>query len=571
VKEPCPAEFLEKFPQYPKYIAQLLFNRGLVDQKSIDEFFNADYIQDLHEPMLIKNMDKAVTRVIHAVLHNEKIVVYGDYDADGITSSSIIYKFLKEAGVPCEVYIPDRFKEGYGLNMQSVEAIIKNGANLIITVDCGITDFKEIEHCQKHKVDVVVLDHHLPFEELPKACAVVDLKQKDETYPFHDLCGAGLAFKFICALFGEKYFKERVKEGYEKWLLDLAAIGTVADMVPMIGENRTIVKYGLIVLSQTKWPGLRALLQRARFEKNRIYAADDIGFVISPRINAASRMDHANTSFELLNTDSEEEIKRLADRLEEKNTDRQVFVEGIVKEIEKRLLEYPEIPTIIFEGSKDWSSSVAGLVASRLTEKYNRPSFIYAIDEEKNTARGSCRSVAGFNLVDGMERGKEFLIEYGGHAAASGFHLKIENVDNFKNRITEVFVEYSKAGLPEKCLEIEYEPSAEEVTLQFLKELQKMEPFGKDNEKPLFLMRSLRVSEIRKVGNTNKHTKIKLIGFFGDNSAVRNFSAMSFNSKEKFDDITTGDKIDIVFTVEENTWNGMTEMFFKIKDVQRSQ
>jgi len=566
LKKAIPHNISDNISQHPKLLAQLLFNRGFSALEKIDEFFNSDYILSLGDPMKIKNMDRAVARTIEAIGNKEKIVVYGDYDADGICATSIVYKFLKEAGIDCDVYIPDRFKEGYGLNLDSVSAIIKKGTKLIITVDCGITDFKEIELCNQNKVDVIILDHHLPLGDMPKAYAIVDLKQEGETYSFTDFCGAGLAFKFVCALFKMPYFKERVKEGFEKWLLDLASLATIADMVPLRGENRTIVKYGLMVMLKTRWAGLSALLKKTGLDKKNRLTGGDVAFRMAPRINAASRMDHATTSFELLNTDSPEEIKILVDRLEEKNTDRQVLVADIVKEIERRLLDAEELPDVIIEGSADWSSSVAGLVASKIVEKYQKPAFIYAIDNEKKTARGSCRSIHGYNLVGAMEGAGEFLIEFGGHKAASGFHLKLENCEKFSEYIQNDYKKFLIDGPPEKYLEIDCEIDIEEISAHLYKELEKLQPFGVGNEEPVFLAKSLRLSEKRDVGSGKNHAKLKLLGFFKEGTGVKTLPAMLFNSKNKFDDISAGDNIDVVFSLEENIWNGTSEIFLKVID-----
>jgi single-stranded-DNA-specific exonuclease len=568
MKERCPKEFVEQFPQYPGYVLQLLWSRGVRDANALDEYFNPDYVADIRDPFLVKNMIHAVERIVRAVEGGEKIVIYGDYDADGICASSVLYKVFKEAGVETEVYIPDRFKEGYGLNLKSVEAIISNGARLIITVDCGITDITEIELCNSRGVDVIVTDHHLPLAQVPAALTILDAKQHDETYPFKDFCGTGMAFKLACALLTKDYFASRINKGFEKWLLDLVAVATVADMMPLLGENRTLVIYGLRVIGKTKWPGLAALVKNALFQKKRV-RAEDIAFVIGPRLNAASRMGHATTSFELLNVSNAEEIASLIEHLEEMNKDRRALVDNIQKEIEKKLNALPVVPPVICEASAEWPSSILGLVSSRLTETHYRPSFLFSIDEEKGTARGSCRSAPGFNLVEAMDECKDLLIEFGGHANAGGLNLAVASLPDFAKRMSDIYAQHPASSRPAECLMIDCELAAEDTNGTFAKDLSDMEPFGEGNEEPVFLMRNLMVADIKEMSN-GRHVKLKLRGMIGGASAMKIFSAMVFNAKERHKDIMRGDNIDVVFSVSENTYNGITETFFRVIDLRRS-
>ncbi|MBI3685164.1 single-stranded-DNA-specific exonuclease RecJ [Candidatus Azambacteria bacterium] len=431
VFSPAPELFTDSFPEYPKVALQLLYNRGLRTQKEVDEFFNPDYPADVHDPYLFIDMEKAVARISRAIEKKEKIIVYGDYDADGVCGSVVLHTALTALGADVEVYIPDRFQEGYGLNEKALAEIVKDKkVGVIVTVDCGVTDVKEVAFLNKKGIDVIIVDHHLVPPEAPACFAMLNPKREGETYPFKYLCATGVAFKFASALLKtDKAIQAGVKEGFEKWLLDIVAIGSVADMVPLLGENRTFVKYGLIVVKKTRRLGLKELLrfQPARMNGNGFSAekgqitAETIAFMIAPRINAASRMAHATASFELLIATDEASATTLADTLEDLNNDRRKSVDRIMKEAAEKLEDEP----VLFLGDKEWPVGVVGLVSGRLTEKYGKPSFVYG--GVNGYYRGSCRGINGFNVVDVMracdEKEGGLLTEYGGHPMAGGFSV----------------------------------------------------------------------------------------------------------------------------------------------------
>ncbi|MCH7552331.1 DHH family phosphoesterase [Patescibacteria group bacterium] len=366
IKKQAPEEFGEKFPEFSNLTRNLLWQRGLKTQKKIDEFFNPDYSQDLHDPLLLKDADKAVERIFAALENKEKVMVYGDYDSDGVNGAVIMYNALETIGLDKKnlgVYLPDREKEGYGLNVEAVQRFAKEKYNLIITIDCGTTSFEAIDFASESKIDVIVLDHHRVIDHAPKAYAFVNPHQEDDEYPFKDLCGAAVAFKIVCAM----YTKANIEEGQEKWFLDSVALATITDVMPLLGENRTLVKYGLLVLAQTERVGLAALMEVAgvkpTFNKDSLTTNLNpwtLGFMLGPRINAAGRMDHANNAFALLNAESYEEALDLARQIDKLNRERQRLVENIVRQVEERLqAKAGPGPALRAEAlAKEWQTSV---------------------------------------------------------------------------------------------------------------------------------------------------------------------------------------------------------------------
>lgn len=579
LKEQPSEEFLKQFPEYPKLALFLLYNREIKIQKDIDNFLNPDYHNNLYDPYLMKGMKEAVDRIIKAIENKEKIVIYGDYDADGICSSVILVSLFKEInlklGRDYDVYIPDRFKEGYGLNFKSLEEIIKSGAKLIITLDCGITDFKEVEYANKKGVDVIIVDHHLVAEKLPEALVIIDPKQLDDKYPFKFLSAGGVVFKLVQALLKTDFFKTKIKEGWEKWLLDLVAISTVADMMPLIDENRIFVKYGLYVLSQTRNKGLKELMRIAGVSPKLLDSKKLItnlntyvlGFVLAPRINAASRMGHANTSYNLLISSDKEKIKKLAKKINQQNKDRQNLVDKITESIKEKILKQKGLPLIIFEGNKDWPNGIVGVVSGRISDEFYRPSFIYTILDEKES-RGSCRSILEINIVEAMKFCKEFLIDFGGHAAAGGYDILNENLEKFKTCLDDYVkkeLERQKIKIedlvPKLFIDIELKP--QDINFELSELIKKFEPFGQANPEPIFLMRNLQITQKRTVGNNGKHLNIYL------KSDKFHFRGISFNNGHFDKEIKIGDKVDIAFSLIENEWQGQRRLELKILDIKK--
>lgn len=574
----------EAFPEHSPLILQLLHNRGLNTQEAIDEFFSPDYKNDIHNPFLLQGMKKAVKRISEAIEKKEKILVYGDYDADGVTSSALIIKTLKFLGAKeVSVYIPDRAKEGYGLNTEAIGQISKKGIRLIITVDCGIASGKEINLAAKLGIDAIVTDHHWVPEKLPKSIANINPKQKNDKYPYKNLAGVGVAFKLAQGLLARstgnknKNSEEpKDKLSFEKWLLDLVAIGTVADSVPLLGENRTLLNYGLIVLNKTKNVGLVELIKKinsAKISPGRdgqkiTIDSDTIGYQIAPRINAAGRMDHANTSFELLNTNSAKEAQGLALSLEALNSQRQGLTEKIIRQIRERIGTCPK-EKIIFEGDGAWPIGILGLVAGKLTDEYSRPVFIY--NKGENFSGGSCRSIPSFNIIEALSCCKAMLLEFGGHKGAAGFKTENQNLEKLKKEILKIAEKEIKSEKLVPSVEIDAEIEARNINWEFFEQTSRLAPYGEENPEPIFLLRNMSVNEIRTVGNGEKHLKLKLLTSAAPKEKPQIFQAIGFNFGQWSNSLKAESLIDIAFTLTANRWNGNCNLEFKIVDLKKAK
>lgn len=556
INKKAPKEFLEKFPEFSKLTLQLLWDRGLKTQKAIDEFFSPDYDQDLHDPFLLKGVKKAIKRIEKASKNNEKVAIFADYDADGICGGVILHEILEVFKIKSEVYIPDRNVEGYGLNLKAIEQIAKKDTKLILTVDCGITDIEEVKMANKLGVDVIIVDHHEVPNKLPKAHAIINPKQKACKYPFKELSGAGVAFKLLQAI----RITKKLPIAWEKWLLDLVAISTVTDSMLLLGENRTLVKYGLIVLSQTRRLGLKVLMEKARIAGN--LTTYTIGFILGPRINVASRVDHGTVAFELLLTKNVVEADELSQRLENRNQERQRQMERIIKEARERVKKNIDKSKIIFEGCETWTSGLVGLIAQRLRDEFWRPAFICQIS--KNHAVCSARGgVAGFDVIKALNKCKGLLDEYGGHPYAGAFRTDVKNLEKIRKILEKVAEEKLKKNDMLALLNIDVETTIEDLNWKVFDEIAKFEPFGSDNSRPLFLLKDLKIIGMRNVGSKENHLKLSL------EKETKKISAIGFNLVDVCDKIDLGDKIDIVFEMLSNEWNGNKELQLKIIDFKK--
>lgn len=574
---PIAGAFLDSFPEYPRVVLQLLYNRGLHAQAEIDEFFNPDYGTDVHNPFLFSEMERSVERIFKAIDAGEKILIYGDYDADGVCGSVVLHTALLALSANVKVYIPDRFLEGYGLNEKAIAEIVQDKeVGVIITVDCGVSDNKEVDFLKEKGIDVIIVDHHLVPPVAPPAFSILNPKKDGESYPFKYLCATGVAFKLASALVKSERAKQAgIAEGYEKWLLDVVATGTVADMVPLLGENRTLVKYGLIVFKRTKRAGMKELvrLQPARMNGNGFSIekgevnAETIAFSIAPRINAASRMAHASVSFKLLVTEDTKEAERLAEKVEELNNDRRKTVDKIMKEA--ALLVDSE--SVLCVGNDEWPVGVVGLVSSRLTEKHGKPSFVYG--RVHHYFRGSCRGVSGFNVVEAMrwcnEQEKGLLMEFGGHPMAGGFSILPDKFARFR----ELLLEYARKTLNEETLHpllaIDAQVAPEDITWELFDWLSKFEPFGEGNRKPVFLLLGATIVSMRAVGQKEDHLKVRLkTNYTG--GVVKYFDCIGFSLSSRMSHCDVGDVVDIAFELEANTWNGIRELQLKLKDIRKA-
>lgn len=563
------------FPELEKITEDILTQRGIDTKEKKEEFLYPDYEKHLHNPKLLTDIQKAVNRILQARKNKETIYIYGDYDVDGITSATILSDFLNQIGLKSKTYLPDRNKEGYGLNQSAIDYIKKQGTDLIITVDCGITNFDEVEYAKQQNLDVIITDHHFVPEKIPKALAVINPKRKKDKYPEKMLAGVGVTFKLIQAIADEisDYDNQQLK-----WLLDLVAIGNVADCVPLLGENRTLTKYGLMVLSKTRRVGLKQLFTvgRINIDASRLPGGEVIGFQIAPRINAAGRMNHASLAYELLTRtpDKITEARTLALEIESQNQRRQKETLEIMKEVEKEL-DIHNLPTIIIQSSKHWSLGLVGLVAGRIADKYNRPCIL--LQEKDGELKGSCRSIPAFHLMEALPKVSKLLKKFGGHSQAAGITLTKKNFPKFKKSMIEL-AKKQNIHLAPKEITIDLKISLKEINEKLLDELLLMEPFGQGNPKPKFLSRNVVVKRIAYLGTEQKHLKIwladkeedseqlEIIAFFFENTF--DFLTVPNKVSDKKTALKPGDKIDIIYTLEENIWNGQRSIQGKIVDIK---
>jgi single-stranded-DNA-specific exonuclease len=560
------SEFIKKFPEYSRVVLQLLYNRGLKEKEEIEAFLNPDCAENGYDPFLFQNMRAALELIIEHIKKGDFIVVYGDFDADGVTASAILAETLSTLKANVDVYIPDRASEGYGLNNQAIDLLAQAGAKLIITVDNGIRGKESVEYAKSLGADVIITDHHQPPEdesELPD-CLIINPMAKGEKYPFKYLAGVGVAFKLAKALIGEAKLEENMKRKLEENILDLAAIGTVADCVTVLGENRIIIKEGLKIINKQKRVGLDELIKQAQV--NGRIDAWNIGWQIAPRLNAAGRLEHANTAFELLTTKNKQEAQAIAARLNGKNIERQKITNEIAeycKQVVEKELGDDKIliladPAII-SGTNSWPEGVIGLVAGRLCEHYNRP--VLVITEGHGEIKGSGRSIEEFNIIKALEEVKEFFLRFGGHAQACGFTLKSkDNLPDFIKKMKRIADAILKDVDLRPRVVVEAELDLEEVSEELIKDMEKFAPFGEDNERPRFASRDVAIRDIMTMGIDGRHVKFKM----------GNFWAVAFNQAETWQDLRIGDKIDIVYYAEMNKFNGRSEIQMKVVDIKNA-
>jgi single-stranded-DNA-specific exonuclease len=532
-------------------ILQLLKQRGIESGECIRRFMNP-HLGYLYNPMLIKDMDKAVDRIKKALVGNEKITVYGDYDVDGITSCCLLVKLLRKMGGSVDYYIPSRLEEGYGLNIDAVKKISDNGSKLIITVDNGISSFEETELAVSLGMDVVITDHHEPRDILPQAAAVVDPKRKDCSYPFKNLAGVGVALKLAHAL--TDLDNETLYE-----YLDIAVLGTVADVVPLLDENRIIVKNGLKLLANTKNKGLKAMMSLLNLNGDTAnFNTGKISYILAPRLNAVGRIGNADLALELLLTEDENQAYEMVKQLESTNLERQSIESKILNEAKKKLSKDIDSTGVIVLSAKDWHPGVLGIVASKISEEYHRPCILISLEGDEG--RGSGRSIQGFNLFEALNRLSHLLIKFGGHEQAVGLTIRTDHIEVFRQKINEI------ASLTDgdfnQTLEIDLELKEEDIDLGLAEQLELLEPFGYGNPKPVFICKDLLPCNVRTVGNGDKHLKFYL------KNGEKSFDAIGFNLGFYKDDLCLAPTVDVAFNLEVNRWRGIDEPQFKIKDIK---
>lgn len=557
-------EFFKKFPEYDRVILQLLYNRNLRDSEAIELFLAGRY-EDNFNPFLFAKMEEAIILTIEHIKRGDKICIYGDYDADGMTASALLQEVLITLRADCFVYIPDRSGEGYGLNREALDKVIKKGAKLLITVDGGIRNKEEIDYAKQRGLEVIITDHHTPAEgaeNLPN-CLIINPHLKGEKYPFKFLAGVGVAFKFSQALVERSKLKPEQKEKLLEKTLDLVAIGTVADCVTLLGENRLLLKKGLEVLNGTKRLGLKELIKAAKIE-GRVLAAWNIGFQIGPRLNASSRMGSAGNAFNLLTTRDKAEAEKEAICLNDRNLRRQKETEELAAEVEeqiKKQLAEKIIIGICPEKSKPWNEGIIGLVSGRITEKYYKPTLI--ITKADKGYKGSGRSIEEFNLFKAIEETSNLLGNHGGHPMACGFNLAAANLPAFSEKMRKIARRDLEKTELEPKLKIECEILLDEATRSLYREIKKLAPFGQHNPEPKFLSENAQIKDIVKMGVSSQHIKFRF-----NSSSGSGVWGIGFGHTGDWQDFKIGDMVDIVYTLDENEYNGNTNLQLKLIDVK---
>lgn len=536
---------------------------NLLIQRRVTNFFEAKAyfrpsLDTLYDPFLMNGMQEATQRVINALTSNQKICVYGDYDVDGTCSAALMYLFLKELGADVMTYIPNRLTEGYGMSIQSVDYLKEQGINLIITVDCGITAVEEIDHANSLKIDTIICDHHQPKDKIPEAYAVLDPIKPGDTYPFKHLSGAGVAFKLARAV-GERIGKKELPMKY----LDLVALAGAADIVPLVEENRVLVKEGLELINTNPRPGIAALMKCARMETGNL-TAGQIVFTIAPRVNAVGRLGDANRAVELFTTDDPKKAVELAQVLEEENLERRKIDEMTFSHAMQLVEEYVNFETDlgIVLHDNNWHPGVIGIVASRLVEKFHKPAVMLTTID--GVAKGSARSVSGFNIYEALQGCDDLLLQFGGHEAAAGLAIEVDNIDKFRERLNVILRRNMKQEDIHPEIHIDAKISLSEISPKFIRVLDQFAPFGPGNMRPVFLSENVSVVSTPRLVGTNH-----LVTSFKQNGNEKIFDAIGFNLGAYITDFDKEKNIvDIVYTIESIQKDGKAYPQLRLRDLQ---
>ena len=579
--------------RYSELTRNLLKKRGITNTEEADVFFNPDYERDLHDPFLMKDMERACVRLYEAIDNDEKVVIYADYDCDGIPGAVILQDLLKKVGYKnYEVYIPERNSEGYGLNMTALDELRDKGVKLVITIDLGITAVAEVAQAIVYGMDVIITDHHLPKADLPRAYAI--LNPKVDGYPGEmlarrslgegGLCGAGVIFKFVQGFikkYGELY---KIKNGAEKWMLDMAGIATLSDMVPLTGENRAISYFGMKVLRKSPRPGLQKLLAKLKIDQKYL-AEDDVGFMIAPRLNAASRMDSPMRAFELLSTDDVAEAGVLVDHLTKINDERKRIVISIMKDVHKQFeirKTEESMKSVIVVGNPGWKVGVLGLVAGKICDEYGSPVFVWGKDEN-DVIKGSCRSNGSVSLVELMTETKEHFLEFGGHEQAGGFSVDAEKIHFLEEALSLSFLRITTPSVPslkrqgdtdlildeERAGGGDFKLSLSDVNMTTWRELDKFTPFGLGNPKPVFLFEGVKIESIKKFGKggSGEHLEITFSG--NTDTRMHEVKAIAFFSGlDSFKTpIAEGLPVNLLATFDLSRFRGRPELRLRVVDI----
>ncbi len=559
-----PNEINEALESYPTLFRQILFNRGITTTSMAESFLRAD--EPVYPPFLLRDLEKAVQIIHDSILVGKKIIIFGDYDVDGVTASALMVQVLRHYGADVNSYIPNRFNEGYGLTMDALHEVLRLKPDLIITVDCGVRSLVEVDHARKEGADVIITDHHQPFDSLPKANAVICPKQPDDDYPFKELAGVGIAYKLSQGLL-QKYPIPNVQA--DNWV-DLVAVGTIADLAPLIDENRTLVRKGLRSIRFGKHLGLLALANVSGINIHQL-KAEDIGFRIGPRLNAAGRLGSADLAFQILMAETTKQAGPIALSLDQENQKRQ----GITKEIQAHVenLYDPEINEwMLFYWDKDFNEGVVGLAASRLVERFYRPAIIGV--QKGDVVRASCRSIPELNITSAFDECEDLLLQHGGHAMAAGLTVEMKNLVPFTEKFTKI-CERELENIP-LIREIEAEKEVNLIDFlpdpkkkddpkhKLLKYLGDLEPVGIGNQTPLFIARDIECRSVRLIGKTGDHLKMTV------SDGKISFDAVAFRFGEYYEQIRSAQSIDILFSYDLNIYNGRKSLQLKIKDIDLS-
>lgn len=553
-------------PNHQELLEILLKNRE-IDIKDYDRFLNPSYDNDLNDPFLMKDMERACVRIFEAIEAKEKIVIYSDYDCDGIPAAVLMHDFLKIIKYEnFSVYIPDRQDEGYGLHSDAIDEFIRTGVNLIITFDLGITAIEEVSKAKSAGIDTIITDHHLVQDtEIPRAYAVLNPKQDDCDYPDKMICGAGIAYKLVQGLikkYGEYW---QIKDGWDKWLLDLVGIATLSDQVPLLGENRVFAFYGLKVLQKTRRLGLIELFTKSKIDIKKI-TEEDITFTLAPRLNAASRMASPMSAFKLLSTKDQVEARTLADHLSEINDDRKKIVAQIMKEVKKvlskRFLE--EDKPFIVIGNPNWKTGILGIIASKIVDEYGKTVFVWGGDGSK-VIKGSCRTCGDVDLVEIMNSlPKDSLISFGGHKMAGGFSVDYKEIHFLEERLSDFFNNKEDVKKEDSEIMIDTIIELKDINEDNYKVIEKLAPYGSGNPKPTFLLKDVIINEVKEFGKDKNHLELSFKSDYGKKVKAIAF----FKNRESFGRVlSVSDKVSMIVNFEKSFFLGKTELRLRIVNI----
>ena len=552
----APDSYFDRFPDIPRLVLQILYNRGFTEAQEIQDFLAHRWTGD--DPFALKGIAKAVERLMTAITKQEPIAVYGDYDADGVTATALTTQLLTALGARVQAYIPNRFDEGYGLNNEALAELAGQGIKVVLTVDCGIRSVKEVAFGNSLELDIIITDHHHVAEEIPPALAAINPKQPDCAYPFVELAGVGLAYKLTQALL-QAGSVNRETDLQPDDFLDLVALGTVADLAPLYGENRKLVAEGLRQLNTSLRPGLSALMHVAELKPKTI-STGTIGFVIGPRLNAAGRLDSALAAYHLLMAENELEAIHLANQLDLQNRERQALTRQTVEMARQVILEDDVQSPLYFISQADFNPGVVGLAASRLTEEFYRPTLVAEHGPEQT--RGSARSIAEFHITEALDQCADLLERYGGHAAAAGFTVKNENLSAFQERLRQIAADQLDLTALRPTLSIDGEVNLRGVRPALVEDIARLQPFGYGNPTPCFVSRELMVRHKKAVGQEGHHLRLVL------HDGVQTWSAIAFRQGHWAGKLHISQPIDVVYTLEFNEWNGERQMQLNLKDLR---